>query len=56
MKEEKVKQEIRYHEGFPYVHIILPLKFRRKKEQLVKLSTETKHDWSPESPETLKKL
>jgi hypothetical protein len=56
MKKEKLRQEIRYYEGFKYIYIVLPLKFHRKKEQSVKVSVETKHDWSPDSPEVLKKF
>jgi hypothetical protein len=52
MKEKKVKKEIRFHEGFPFAYIVLPL---RRRKQADKVSTETKHGWNPDSSAVKKK-
>ena len=55
MKEEKLRREIRFHEGFPYVYIVLSPKCREGSKRSVKILEEVKHSWSREKPDSSEK-
>jgi len=54
--KKRLEKEIRYHEGFKYVYIVLPQELRQRRVQLVKVLSESKHGWSQDSPEFAEKI
>jgi hypothetical protein len=44
--KDKVQKEVRYHEGIRYVYIVLPVEYRVRRQQLIKLSEEPRHEWT----------